>query len=63
MNRSKLYSVVFVLIITVFWGFALSFAATSLRAPQQANELLNVRTTSWSRSGWWSATRSLMLTR
>ena len=44
MNRSKLYSVVFVLIITVFWGFALSFAATSLREPQQANELLNVRT-------------------
>jgi Na+-transporting NADH:ubiquinone oxidoreductase subunit C len=44
MNRSKLYSVVFVLIITVFWGFALSFAATSLRAPQQANETLNMRT-------------------
>lgn len=44
MNRSKLYSVVFVLIITVFWGFVLSFAATSLRAPQQANEMLNVRT-------------------
>lgn len=44
MNRSKLYSVVFVLIITVFWGFVLSFAATSLRAPQQANEMLNMRT-------------------
>ncbi len=44
MNRSKLYSVVFVLIITVFWGFVLSFAATSLRAPQQANEKLNMRT-------------------
>ena len=44
MNRSKLYSVVFVLIITVFWGFVLSFAATSLREPQQANETLNMRT-------------------
>ena len=44
MNRSKLYSVVFVLIITVFWGFVLSFAATSLREPQQANEILNMRT-------------------
>ena len=44
MNRSKLYSVVFVLIITVFWGFVLSFAATSLREPQQANEALNMRT-------------------
>ena len=44
MNRSKLYSVVFVLIITVFWGFVLSFAATSLREPQQANEKLNMRT-------------------
>ena len=44
MNRSKLYSVVFVLIITVFWGFVLSFAATSLREPQLANEMLNMRT-------------------
>ena len=44
MNRSKVYSVVFVLIITVFWGFVLSFAATSLREPQQANETLNMRT-------------------
>lgn len=44
MNRSKLYSVVFVLIITVFWGFVLSFAAASLREPQQANETLNMRT-------------------
>lgn len=44
MNRGKIYSVVFVLIITVFWGFVLSFAATSLREPQQANETLNVRT-------------------
>ena len=44
MNRSKVYSVVFVLIITVFWGFVLSFAATSLREPQQANEMLNMRT-------------------
>ena len=44
MNRSKLYSVVFILIITVFWGFVLSFAATSLREPQQANEKLNMRT-------------------
>ena len=35
---------VFVLIITVFWGFVLSFAATSLREPQQANEKLNMRT-------------------
>ena len=43
MNRSKVYSVVFVLIITVFWGFVLSFAATSLREPQQANETLNMR--------------------
>ena len=43
MNRSKLYSVVFVLIITVFWGFVLSFAATSLREPQQANEQRNIR--------------------
>ena len=43
MNRGKLYSVVFVLIITVFWGFVLSFAATSLRAPQQANERRNIR--------------------
>ena len=44
MNRGKIYSVVFVLIITVFWGFVLSFAATSLREPQQANEILNMRT-------------------
>ena len=44
MNRSKVYSVVFVLSITVFWGFVLSFAATSLREPQQANEMLNMRT-------------------
>ena len=44
MSRGKLYSVVFVLIITVFWGFVLSFAATSLREPQQANEMLNMRT-------------------
>lgn len=44
MNRSKLYSVVFVLSITVFWGFVLSFVATSLRAPQQANEKRNMRT-------------------
>ena len=43
MNRSKVYSVVFVLIITVFWGFVLSFAATSLREPQQANEQRNIR--------------------
>ena len=43
MNRGKLYSVVFVLIITVFWGFVLSFAATSLREPQQANEQRNIR--------------------
>ena len=43
MNRGKVYSVVFVLIITVFWGFVLSFAATSLREPQQANEQRNIR--------------------
>ena len=58
MNRSKLYSVVFVLIITVFWGFVLSFAATSLREPQQANEKLKHAHQHPARGSAWSTADS-----
>ena len=44
MGRSKIYSVVFVIIITLFWGFVLSYAATSLRERQEFNEIVNIRT-------------------
>ena len=44
MGRGKIYSVVFVIIITLFWGFVLSFAATSLRERQKFNETVNMRT-------------------
>ena len=44
MGRGKIYSVVFVVIITLFWGFVLSYAATSLRERQEFNETVNIRT-------------------
>ena len=44
MGRGRFYSVIFIIIITVFWGFVLSFAATSLRDRQEFNETVNVRT-------------------
>ena len=43
MERSKAYSVFFVLLITVFWGFVLSFAYTALRDAQVENEILDRR--------------------
>ena len=43
MERSKVYSVFFVLLITVFWGFVLSFAYTALRDAQVENEILDRR--------------------
>ena len=44
MGRSRAYSLVFILIITVFFGFLLSFTATSLRERQEFNEIVNIRT-------------------
>ena len=44
MGRGRIYSVVFIIIITLFWGFVLSYAATSLRDRQEFNEKVNIRT-------------------
>lgn len=43
MLRSKPYSIVFVLIITVVWGLLLSLAASALRERQQFNAEVNVK--------------------